>query len=99
MLAAQIPNTAWVAKDQLKYSTILAKTPVVPRSALVEGSNENLDSVKTTVWFKITFITCVFPSLKSEGDHGAVKKWNNKYLESTILWYWLFLWFMQSTEG
>lgn len=72
MLAAHSPKTAWVAKDQLKYKTILAKTPVIPKSLLVEGLNENLDSAMTIVWFKTTLITCVFPSLKSDGDHGAV---------------------------
>ena len=71
MLAAHSPKTAWVAKDQLKYKTILAKTPVIPKSLLIEGLNENLDSAMTIVWFKTTLITCVFPSLKSDGDHGA----------------------------
>ena len=42
MLAAQIPKTACVAKDQLKYNTILAINPVVPKS--LEGLSENLDS-------------------------------------------------------
>ena len=72
MLAAHSPKTAWVAKDQLKYKTILAKIPVVPKSSLIEGFNENFDSAMTIVWFKTTLITCVFPSLKSDGDHGAV---------------------------
>ena len=56
-----------------QYSrTILAKIPVVPKSSLIEGFNENFDSAMTIVWFKTTLITCVFPSLKSDGDHGAV---------------------------
>ena len=35
MLAAHSPKTAWVAKDQLKYKTILAKIPVVPKSKVI----------------------------------------------------------------
>ena len=61
MVAAQIPKTACVAKDQLKYNTILAINPVVPNS--LERLNENLDSAMVIVWFKITLITCILPSL------------------------------------
>ena len=35
MLAAHSPKTAWVAKDQLKYKTILAKIPVVPKFKVI----------------------------------------------------------------
>ena len=48
ILAAPMPKTAWVTKDQLRYKTILAMSPVVPKS-FDEGSNENLDSEMTIV--------------------------------------------------